>query len=59
MPWCVGGCKMPDPVGVWTFRVANFRLTRFGRQFPGLPVKPRPSRGFRRHVRRMKARKNG
>lgn len=35
------------------------RVTRAGRAFFGLPVEPRTSRGFRRHIRKMKARGEG
>lgn len=38
----------------FTVAVVNCRISRIGRKLLGLPLEPRPSRGFRRHIRRMK-----
>lgn len=38
-----------------TLTLTDVRWTRFGRKLMGLPVTTRASRGFRRHVRKIKA----
>lgn len=46
--------KLVPDGGVLTVTLTNTRFTREGRKLFGLPIEPRRSRGFRRHIRRMK-----
>lgn len=40
-------------------QLRDLHITRYGRGLLGMPLRSRPSRGFRRHVRRAKARNHG
>lgn len=41
----------------FTVPLTDVHISRIGRKLLGLPVEPRASRGYRRHIRRVKARK--
>lgn len=54
----IGGKPTLDPSQLtpWVVgRLTEVRITRYGLKLLGEPVPPRPSRGFRRHIRRVKA----
>ena len=51
-----GGAWLPGRI---SGHMTDLHVTRFGRGIMGMPLKPRPSRGFRRHIRRAKARNHG
>lgn len=50
-----GGGRQSGRTWAISGTMTNLHITRFGRTFLGMPPKPRPSRGFRRHTRRAKA----
>ena len=61
MPSLRADCDIADgaapfvPGEHFTVNLKSAHWTKFARQMVGMPVAPRASRGWRRHVRRVKA----